>query len=385
MFQRILVPLDGSRRAESAIPVAATIARATGGSLCFLRVVTLPGDTALFVQEPLLFPESSGGDELRHAEEYLKLQAQKIRDLSVQTRIVTGLAAPKILSCLEEMQMDLIVLCSRGETGLNQWLWGSVAHKIVRQSPVPVLVLHESAGLLSNSHPMGLRPVRILVALDGSKQAEEALMPAALLASALSTPLQGILHLVRILPEAAHAQGPGSSHQLPGVIEAQAYLRTTEQAFRAEICGKLDLRLISSVVVQQPIAETLIGIAEDGLPDLDSSASRSACDVLALTIHGRAGLLRWFVGSVADQLLDGSRLPLLVLHPMLPAQAHHVPFSQEEAMDQAVSFKEAAKKDEKGVRAVSASLCSMRWISPSRKSYSCCGQASACYPLPAKP
>src|SRR5262245_42171763 len=109
-----------------------------------------------------------------------------------------------------------------------------MAETLSFQKEFPMLVLHESAGLLSNNHPMGLRPVRILVALDGSKQAEEALMPAAVLASALSTPVQGVLHLVRILPEAAHAQGTGSSHQLPGVIEAQAYLRTTEQTFRME-------------------------------------------------------------------------------------------------------------------------------------------------------
>jgi cell division protease FtsH len=104
--------------------------------------------------------------------------------------MITGPIPQRILYSIEAQAIDLVVMCSRGETGFKRWPLGSVAQKIIRHSPVPVLVLHESAGTLSNQHPAGQRPVRILVALDGSSLAEAALEPAVALATALSAPGQ---------------------------------------------------------------------------------------------------------------------------------------------------------------------------------------------------
>lgn len=318
MFQHILVPLDGSQRAERAIPVAACIARATGGSLLLVRVVAQPGDP-LYVVEPFVLPQEVPVTADHTASVYLATIAQmeELRGISVQMRVLTGAPAQHILSCIETQAIDLVILSSRGETGLRRWAFGSVAQKVLRHSTAPVLILHESAGPLSNQHPDGRRPVRVLVALDGSSLAETALFPAAVLSAALSAPEKGNLHLVRVLPRprpTSAAEAMSGARQLD-ISEAQTYLHVTEQALRDALQGEGDLTLHSSVVVHHDVAETIIRAAEEGLPVTVGAEAREACDVVAIATHGRSGPARWVMGSIAERVLDGTRLPLFVVHP----------------------------------------------------------------------
>lgn len=321
MFQNILVPLDGSGRAESVIPVAACIARATGGSLLFVRVLMLPGDSPVSVIEPFVLPQEVPATSYQAASAYLATIAQltEMDGISVQTRVLVGMPAQHILSCIETQAIDLVVLSSRGETGLKRWAFGSVAQKVLRHSTAPVLILHESAGPLGNLHPDGRRPVRVLVALDGSSLAETALEPAAVLSAALSEPEQGSLHLVRILPlpEPANAAEAISQARQLDLLEAQAYLRVTEQALRERMQGGGDLALHTSVVVHPDIAETIIRTAEEGVPATVEAEARDACDVITIATHGRSGPARWVMGSIAERVMDGTRLPLFVVHPFL--------------------------------------------------------------------
>lgn len=306
MFKRILVPLDGSKRAESAIPVAAHIARAKEGALFFVRVVAFPGDSAT---------------EYHTASAYLEQQAQRaeLSGISIQTRILTGRPAELILSCIETQAIDLVVMSSRGETGLKRWAFGSVAHKVLRHSRASVLILHESAGLLSNQHPEGLRPVRVLVALDGSSLAEAALSPAAVLSSTLSAPEQGSLHLVRVLPlpfPDSAVEALNGARQLD-ISAARTYLRVTEESLQE----KENLSLTTSVVAHPDVAETLIRLAEEGIPASPEHDAKDACDIIALTTHGRSGPARWLLGSIAERVLDETRLPLFIIHPSWPAES----------------------------------------------------------------
>lgn len=317
MFQHILVPLDGSQRAECAIPVAACVARATGGSLLLVRVVTQP-DEPLYVVEPFVLPQEVPVTTDHTASVYLATIAQmkELRGISVQTRVLTGAPAQHILTCIETQAIDLVILPSRGETGLKRWAFGSVAQKVLRHSTAPVLILHESAGLLSNQHPGGHRPVRVLVALDGSYLAETALFPAAVLSAALSEPEKGSLHLVRALPlpePTSAAEAMSGARQLD-ISAAQTSLQVTEQALRDALQGEGDLTLHSSVIVHHDVAEAIIRAAEEGFPATSEAEAREACDVVVIATHGRSGPARWVMGSIAERVLDGTRLPLLVVH-----------------------------------------------------------------------
>ena len=144
MFQRILVPLDGSTRAQSAVPVAARLAQASGGSVILLHVAVPPVSSGKF-NVPEVYPRVDTDEELAEATEYLKTLAQsgELSGITTEVQTLVGEVAPTILSATQGLHADLIVLCSHGFTGFKRWMLGSVAHKLVPHSPVPVLVLRD--------------------------------------------------------------------------------------------------------------------------------------------------------------------------------------------------------------------------------------------------
>jgi nucleotide-binding universal stress UspA family protein len=145
MFRRILVPLDGSGRAEEALPVAARMARNAGASILLLRVIDTSTESMPTVPtRPSLFQSVGQVDQVQ-AESYLAAVAasEQFLGIAVQTQTQFGLVAPTILSVAAAQQADIIVLCSHGFSGVTRWVMGSVAEKVARYSDIPVLVLRE--------------------------------------------------------------------------------------------------------------------------------------------------------------------------------------------------------------------------------------------------
>jgi len=149
MFERILVPLDGSRRAEQALPIAARLARASRGTIVLLRVVSIPNEIVSYLAlEPIPTRDDIGAAR-EEARNYLDGMAtgRSLVGIHSETEVILGQAAAAILSAVNAHHIDLIVLCSHGYTGLTRWFVGSVAEKVVHHSPVPVLVLREGGPL----------------------------------------------------------------------------------------------------------------------------------------------------------------------------------------------------------------------------------------------
>lgn len=320
MFQRILVPLDGSARAEQAISVAARIARASGGSIILLQVSTAAIDFAWTAMESPSMLQGTLDADCDRADEYLTNMARSHELEGIKTTIVVlqGVPAEAILEEAHSQAADLIVICSHGNTGLKRWVLGSVAQKVARYSPAPVLVLHEHAGVLTNMHPQGTRAVRILVALDGSPLAEVALEPAAYLSAALSAPQPGALHLTQVLHLPTNYEY-GQNDSLARVkqqrmVNADAYLHTMERRLCEGDLGRLNLQVTSSVADDLDIAATLIRMAENG-EHMDEVAGCYGCDMVTMATHGRNGLQRWILGSVTERMLEATRLPLLIVRP----------------------------------------------------------------------
>ena len=144
MFEQILVPLDGSPVAERAIPAAARIARAFGGSVIVLSVVTPPVTPGKF-SVPEEYPKADTEEERASATAYLRAIAQSDKLVGITTEVQTlvGAVAPTILSATQSLHADLIVLCTHGYTGFKRWRLGSVSEKVIRHAPVPVFVLRE--------------------------------------------------------------------------------------------------------------------------------------------------------------------------------------------------------------------------------------------------
>ena len=193
MFQRIFVPLDGSPRAELALPLAMRLTRVWRGTLVLGRVIEQPTSAeklSLNVETSSL--RKSEDQEEAEALEYLAGKAAKSARTGIQVHpvIASGAPAPSLLEVVRREQIDLVVMCSQGLTGIKRWALGSVAQQVIRQCSVPVLLLRERNMKLNEK--VG-QPTRVAVALDGSSFAEAALLPAADLVAALHNTQSGCL------------------------------------------------------------------------------------------------------------------------------------------------------------------------------------------------
>ncbi|MDQ2903230.1 MAG: universal stress protein [Chloroflexota bacterium] len=320
MFKRILVPLDGSTRAERAIPAAARIARATGGTIVLLRVVNPPVDYTVSLVQPALLTEPGMEAEIAEANRYLADLVETVlpKTIDIKTEVISGAVTPTILGTIEEQQIDLMVICSHANTGIKRWILGSVAQKVARHGPVPVLVLREDGTVpTAGASPDTTHPFRILVGLDGSALAEAALEPAAQLAAAFAAPAEGALHLVRVLhlsPVKAGEHTHDSEVTRQGQMDAKAYLDAIEQRLHEGMLAGLHLQVTSSTVLDADIAGTIIKVAETG-ESTEGTGLFVGCDMIAMATHGRSGLQRWTLGSITEHVLGTTRLPMLIVHP----------------------------------------------------------------------
>jgi nucleotide-binding universal stress UspA family protein len=319
MFRSILVPLDGSDRAAQAIPVAARLARASGGSIFLARAATIPTIYSTFSENSYMAEIEES--EMRNASDYLEVMAHSstLSGITVETSVLYGAAAPTLLAMATQYEADLIVMTSQGQTGVKRWLLGSVAQKMARQSPIPLLVLREGGAL-----PVGARadssPLRALVTLDGSVLARAALEPAAQLIAALSVPAPAALHLLRVVKPPAIERQAGDSEEYRAHLREQAmhkarlYLQSVVEHLRAGYAGKLKLGLTWSVAFNDDAAEAIIQAAEYG-EDAAGAGVYGRCDVIAMATHGRAGFQHWALGSTTERVLGATRLPLLIARP----------------------------------------------------------------------
>jgi len=225
---------------------------------------------------------------------------------------IFGIPAQTILTFAHIRKVDLIVMCSHGYTGFKCWAVGSVARKIVQQSAAPVLLLCEGSPTSEKLLTGAVHSLLAVVALDGSSFAEASLEPVAQLV-ALSAPLQGQLHLVRVVKR-THEQEytlHDAELQEQAVHEATVYLSALASELHAALAAELGMKITYSVVVSEDVADALIRIAELG----DDAGTFQACDLLALATHGRSGLERWMLGSAMRRVLDGTKLLLLIVRP----------------------------------------------------------------------
>jgi nucleotide-binding universal stress UspA family protein len=284
----ILVPLDGSARAESALPVAQQLAERLGAPLMLVRVV--PVTLVPFASSSMPLPPESYqqlvDDERRLATEYLKRQAQPLRESGLTARILLaeGDASSTLLDICSSEQVGLVVMTTHGRTGLVRFTLGSVADRLVRYSHIPVLLLRS----FGTSNTSGWNLDRLLVPLDGSALAETALPLMWELAGAVAHDIT----LERVVPFTADE-------------DARALAKSYLEAHARELQGQLASQecKVSFTVREGTVpAEKIIEAAEE-----------KGCLVVMAT-HGWGGMKRWVLGSVADQVVHLAQVPVLLVH-----------------------------------------------------------------------
>lgn len=286
-IRRILVPLDGSERAERALPLAISVARATQASVTLARVIQTSawgGPRLGDLIAPQVITEILE-DEAREARRYLDGVAERLRArqiATVSTVIEHGEPGAALLETERAAGTDLVVMATHGRTGLGRAAVGSVADHILRKGMAPVLLVRaagEQREAVSFAHA--------LIPLDGSTIAEEALTAIPALAGALI----GRLTLVQVVdPEALAGE----------TEEAQCYL--------SEVRGRLTRSLHGAVAEIATVV--LYGEAPE---QIVSCAAGAGCDLIVMATHGRGGLSRVAFGSTADAVLRAAEMPILLV------------------------------------------------------------------------
>ncbi len=279
MFSKILVPLDGSAMAERALSLAERFVAEGEGRLILLRVV--PYFTVL-AADPLLYEEMNrmGEDE---ALAYLRVIRNDLLDPRLADIVCqVGSAADSILQYSKENDVDLIVMSSHGRSGLNRWVYGSVAERIMSQAPCPTLIINSR---LDSQEPA---PKKILVPLDGSELAEKAIPPALSLAQTLDAQL----YLLSVttsgearIETAARAEA-FADIESGEAMKGQDYLQALSENLAYEGV-QYDVKIASGTV-----AEAII-----------EYAAEHGMELIVMSSHGRTGLKRWVYGSVAEKVL----------------------------------------------------------------------------------
>ena len=320
MFRHILVPLDGSSLAEQALPLAARLAKASGGVLTLLRIINPAIEYGPYLAQPYAYPfaymERVIEEDLAHAQLYLEQVARSdaLKDTRIHKEAISGEIAQSILDFSHNHAIDILVMCSHGRTGFKRWALGSIAQKVARYSTKPVLVVN--SGHVSQVATTSTRTISVLVALDGSPLAETVLLPAAQLCTSLNTPNKGHLHLIRVVQlvqslrdEAAEIINAMNEQT---IAEARTYLQKVEQRLQGGDLTMFHLDVTSSVATSYDTADILVREAEQG-ECCDDGTEHEGCDVIALATHGRGGLQRWVMGSVAERVLGSTKLPMLIV------------------------------------------------------------------------
>lgn len=317
MFRHLLVPLDGSSRAEQVLPVAARLARASQGTITLLRVVDLTHDAITYGIGAAYISQDIIDDELSAARNYLDRWSHdpSLAGTVVQTRVVSGNPAAAIIAQADEPPIDLVIISSHGYTGMKRWLLGSVAEKVARNTLVPVFIVRENEPLHTHKNSAGGNVVRALVPLDISPRSQDALVPAAELVAALSTSSQGALHLAQMVVTKEMA----NRSEREGLLHtAEQNLASVGQSIREGLVARFgpDLHpaLSWSVSLTDDIAEGIVRVAENG-EERAAGGNVAACDLIALTTHGSGGLYKWPVGSIAERVLHATSLPILIVRP----------------------------------------------------------------------
>jgi nucleotide-binding universal stress UspA family protein len=302
-IRSVLVPLDGSPFAEQALPWAAAIAGAARARLRLALVHQVPSPPpldratgALYAKIELALRKSQG--------DYLTRVAERIRaehQVQVAKAILQGAPARALGEYVAEVGVDLVVMTTHGIGGIRRAWLGSVADRLVRSLEIPMLLIRPKEDAAISGKAPGVR--EILVALDGSRRSE-AVLPAA---AALAAMLGGKLVLIQMVRPVVLKTDPPLPFPTGYDDELTRLSREQAQDYLDDVAQQLNAQGVSTTG-----AAVLGGSAFDAIQD----ASRApGTGLVALATHGRGGVRRLMLGSVADKLVRGGDLPVLITRP----------------------------------------------------------------------
>lgn len=287
MYEKILVPLDGSEIAEVALPYAEELAGRLGSEITLISV-----------------SHSAEEQDQQMFQFYIQKTVESVREraeraIEVDSAILVGNPAEEIVDYADSGNIDLIVMATHGHSGIRRWALGSVADKVLRATGRPVVLVRAK-----NAHPyMHKKDIlsKMLVPLDGSKESEMVFPYIEELVSKLG----GEIIFFQVLALAYHVHISGDAAvQVPYTEKEMEPLKMSAQSYLKKMGSKLKERGIPTKY------EVRVGAAGYEIIKL---ADEINADLVAMLTHGRSGIGRWVFGSVAERVVRSGNTPVLLV------------------------------------------------------------------------
>jgi nucleotide-binding universal stress UspA family protein len=307
MFNRILVPLDGSPLAEQVLPYVKILAKGLNAPVKLLRAVS-PAGEELADPAHQHYPHQVDENIRQQALDYLRSAGAALSSLGVPISYETPLESPAaaIINEAEKEPGTLVAMSTHGRSGIARWVVGSVTGKVLHATTSPLLVIRPT-GEQPSSDDIQLKTA--LVPLDGSELAEQSLPYVAALAKALDLDIQ----LCRVTPSAEEYSvyfeyqpvGSGANVYSGPYEEFSRAADASAMSYLHDVRQKLHRQRVWSV------EETLLrGRPASAIVDAAHAIPGS---LVIMTTHGRSGIGRWLLGSVTDRVVRESGVPVLVV------------------------------------------------------------------------
>jgi len=300
MYEKIIVPLDGSELAEVALPYAEELTSRLKMELILFQVVPrayhVYGAYEAVAQVP--YTDEDMEPVKASAQAYLEKVASRLegRGITLRSEVGVGAAADEIIKLAEENSVDMVTMSTHGRSGISRWALGSVADKVVRGTKQPVALIR-AKGTRPDVRKKDILD-KALVPLDGSKESEAVIPYIEELASKLEIEVT-LLHML----------APDYYIYSEVQLKQMESLRASAKDYIEKVAAQLKQKGIAataefSEVTQGAEAEEIIKLADE-----------TQADVVVMSTHGRSGIGRWAFGSVADRVLHEGNTPLLLVKP----------------------------------------------------------------------
>jgi nucleotide-binding universal stress UspA family protein len=295
LYERILIPLDGSELAQIVLPYAEKLAKALGSQLILIYVSESDEDKYHHMHQ--FYLQQMAEAAKRDAERFQDRQGAGT--IKVNSVIMVGDPAGEIVEYAAKQDIGLIVMSTHGRSGIKRWAMGSVADKVLRATRQPIALIRAKG---ARPDMLGERTIlsKILVALDGSKESE-AVIPHI---EELASKLQAEVILLQVIAPDYHIYAAGGPEY--GVYAEQQIesMKKFARDYLEEIITGLKRRDIAAK------AEIILGTAAETIINF---ADQTNASLVAMTTHGRSGVGRWAIGSVAERVLRAGNTPLLLV------------------------------------------------------------------------
>jgi nucleotide-binding universal stress UspA family protein len=295
MYKRILVPLDGSQIAEQALPYARYLAGQLKIPVDLLSVVDVAGMTHAMAKAKAQALETLIGDSVHRSEAYLEKIGKSFSGIATAHLVKQGKPEEAVIEQAASDRDTLIAMATHGRSGIDRWLMGSVAEKILRGTNNPLLLVRATQRGPSEREEM---IKRVIVPLDGSPLAERVLPHVTALAKTLAfeTVLLRAYNVKQVLSTFEDYIPDWDLLEAEARGEAVSYLDRRVQELKSQ-----GLAQVSSCASEKEAAQEIIDLAAE--PDT----------LIAMSTHGRSGVKRWMLGSVTEKVVRHSKSPVLVI------------------------------------------------------------------------